>query len=99
MFWPRMVGCLGVGSSGGHRSPDRKGTRAQESVVLGSELVASDSEEIVDHAMEGKKPLRLMSRLEATHLSFSEIASQQKFVAVEQYPGGARGGELEPLSR
>ena len=32
--------------------------------------MASESEQIVDHAMEGKKPLRLLGRLEATHVSF-----------------------------
>jgi len=32
--------------------------------------VASQSEQIVDYAMEGKKPLGLMGRLESTHLPF-----------------------------
>ena len=32
--------------------------------------MASESEQIVDHAMEGKKPLGLMGRLESTHVSF-----------------------------
>ena len=32
--------------------------------------MASESEQIVDHAMEGKKPLGLIGRLESTHLSF-----------------------------
>ena len=32
--------------------------------------MASESEQIVDRAMEGEKPLGLMGRLESTHLSF-----------------------------
>ena len=32
--------------------------------------MASESEQIVDHAMEGKKPLGLQGRLESAHVSF-----------------------------
>ena len=32
--------------------------------------MASESEQIVDYAMEGKKPLGLMGGFESTHLSF-----------------------------
>ena len=32
--------------------------------------MASESEQIVDHAMEGKEPLGLIGRLESTHLPF-----------------------------
>jgi hypothetical protein len=32
--------------------------------------VASESEQIVDHALVGTKPLGLMDGLESTHLSF-----------------------------
>ena len=57
-------------SARGHGPPYRKGSRSQESVVLGSDKVASESEQIVDHAMEVEEPLGLMGRLESTHLPF-----------------------------
>ena len=65
-----MVGCRGVASSRCHCLPDREGSRSQESVIGGSQQVAPYPEKILDDTVEGEKPLRLASRLEAAHVPF-----------------------------
>ena len=65
-----MVGCRRVASGRGHCSPDREGSRSQESLIRRSQQMASDSEKILDDTVEGEKPLGLASGFESAHLPF-----------------------------
>lgn len=69
-FWLVMVGCPGVASGRSHCPPDREGSRSQESMIRRSQQMAPYSEKILDHTVEGEKPLSLASRFESAHLRF-----------------------------
>ena len=65
-----VVGGRRVASGRCQCLPDREGSRSQESVIRRFQQVASDSEKIVDHTLEGEEPLGLTSRFESAHMPF-----------------------------
>ena len=62
------TGCHGMASSCCDFLPDRERSRSQESVIGGSQQVAPYPEKILDHTVEGEKPLGLAGRFESAHL-------------------------------
>ena len=54
-----------------HRVPLRKCSRAEHPVVRGAKQVASNPDEILHDAMDGREALQVAGRFEAPHLMFA----------------------------
>ena len=63
---------MALGLSGrGHSVPNRERPRSEHSVICRSQEMTPDTKEILYNSVDGQKSLRLLCRLEPSHLSLA----------------------------